>query len=164
VRTSTESPLQKGIPNGRGDTVVLLDSNNSFSKRKTGNTGIRRKSLGNQSAIFEVTKASTEALANQLKAMVSTKKETKSMKLEVQLKLFAEHMAYQRERDMRIYEQGLLTVENARLAIIKQGEVANALVRLFDILTFGLKVQKEVPSMDSTCTPSCGEPPINQPM
>ena len=164
VRTSTESPLQEGIPNGRGDIVVLSDSNNSFSKRKTGNTGIRRKSLGNQSAIVEVTKASTEALANQLKAMVSTTKETESMKLEVQLKLFAEYMAYQRERDMRIYEQGLLTVENARFAIIKQGEVVNALAGLSHILTLGLKVQKEVPSMDSTCTPSCGEPPINQPM
>jgi hypothetical protein len=144
--------------------VVLSDSNNSFSKRKTGNTRIRQKSLGNQSAIVEVTKASTEALANQLKAMVSTTKETESKKLKVQLKLFAEHMAYQRARDMRIYEQGLLTVENARLAIIKQGEVVNALAGLSHILTLGLKVQKEVPSMDFTYTPSCGEPPINQPM
>ena len=161
VTTSTTSPLQEGIPNGKGNTVILSDSNNSFSKRKTDNTGIRRKSLGNQSAVVEVTKASTEALTNQLKAMVSATKETESKKLEVQLKLFAEHMAYQRERDMRIYEQGLLTPENARLAIIKQGEVVNVLAGLSHILTLGLKVQKEVPSMDSTCTPSCEEPPIN---
>jgi hypothetical protein len=38
VATSTGSPLQEGIPNGRGNTVVLSYSNNSFSKRKTCNT------------------------------------------------------------------------------------------------------------------------------
>jgi hypothetical protein len=30
-------------------------------------------------------------------------------------------MAYQRERDMRIYEQNLLSAENTCLGILKQG-------------------------------------------
>lgn len=38
VTTSTTSPLQEGIPNGKGNTVILSDCNNSFSKRKTDNT------------------------------------------------------------------------------------------------------------------------------
>lgn len=75
---------------------------------------IRRKSLESPSTIVEVTKAFTEALANQLKAMVSTTKQTEFNKLEAQLKLFAEQMTYQREHDMRMYAQGLLTTYKVR--------------------------------------------------
>lgn len=115
-----------------------------------GNTGIRRKSLGGQSAFLEVTKASVEVIANQMKEMVSATKETKSNKLEVQLKLFLEQMTHQREGDMRIYEQGLLVADNAHLAIIKQGEVVSALANISHVLSMGLKMSLNVPNTRSS--------------
>lgn len=43
--------------------------------------------------------------------------------MEIQLKLFAEQMEYQREKDRRVHE-------NAKLSIIKKGEVVECLSRL----------------------------------
>jgi hypothetical protein len=72
--------------------------------------------------------------------MVGATRETESNRLEVQLKLFAENMQYQREKDRRLYEQELLAIENARMAIIKQGELVDCLSSISKVLSVGLKV------------------------
>ena len=136
-----------GLPNGtpndtpppRGSTVLLSDSSHSITKRKIATMAIRRKSSAGVSALVDVTKSSSEAIASQIAEMTSVTKETESNKLEVQLRLFSEKMAYQRERDMRIYEQSLLAADNARLAILKQGEIALALGNISSVLSLGLK-------------------------
>ena len=119
-----------GVPNGtpfhgltplpRGSTVFLSDSSHSITKRKIANTAIRRKSSASVSALVEVAKSSSEAIAIQMRELASVTKETELNKLEVQFRLFTEQMAYQCERDMRVYEQSLLAADNARLAILKQ--------------------------------------------
>ena len=95
VGTSNGTPLNGVSPILRGSTVLLSDSSHSISKRRIGNTAIRRKSSGGGSALLEVAKASGEATATQMREMASVTKETESNKLEVQLRLFSEQMAYQ---------------------------------------------------------------------
>jgi hypothetical protein len=120
IGTPNDTPLYGVTPPLRGSTVLLSDSSHSIAKRKIANTTIRRKSSGGVTALVEVAKASGEAIATQMKGMATMTKEVEVSKLEVQLKLFSEQIIYQRERDMRIYEQSLLATENARLAILKQ--------------------------------------------
>lgn len=84
--------------------MLLSDLSNFYNKSMTSNTGVSRKSLRGQTALVEVTKVFVEMIANEMKEMISTMKETESNKLEVQLKLFAEQMPYQIECNMRIYE------------------------------------------------------------
>ena len=59
-------------------------------------------------------------------------------KIEVQLKLFSEAMAYQRDKDRRNYEMTLAANENARLSILKQGEMVNCLDQLSGVLSKSL--------------------------
>ena len=92
---SNGTPLHGVTPTLRGSTVLLSDSSYTVNKRKLGNTAIRRKASGGASALVEVAKASGEAIATQMKEMASVTKETESNKLEVQLRLFSEQMAYQ---------------------------------------------------------------------
>ena len=54
-------------------------------------------------------------------------KKMESNKLEVQLRLFSEQMAYRLECDMQIYEQILMAADNVRLAIINQGKIVLSL-------------------------------------
>ena len=152
-----------GVPNGthshgltprRGSTVLLSDSSHSFTKRKIATTAIRRKSSAGVSALVEVAKSSSESIVTQIAEMASVTKETESNKLEVQLRLFSEQMAYQRERDMRIYEQSLLAADNARLAILKQGEIALALGNISNVLSLGLKGHIDRPRKASTPDPN----------
>ena len=60
--------------------------------------------------------------------------------MEVQLKLFSEQMEYQREKDRRTYENASAANENARLAILKQGEMVNCLAQLSNVLSKGLNM------------------------
>ena len=152
-----------GFPNGiplygvtppLRSTNLLSDSSHSITKRKIANTVIRRKSSGGVSALVEVANALGEAIAIEIKEMISVTKETESNKLEVQLRLFSEQMAYQRERDMHIYEQSLLTADNARLAILKQGEIVLALANISSVLSLGLRGHIDPPRKESTPKPS----------
>ena len=144
------APLYGGTPPLRGSTVILSDSSHSITKRKIASTAIRRKTSVGVSALVEVAKASGEAIATEMKEMASVTKETESNKLEVQLRLFSEQMAYQRERDMRIYEQSLLAADNARLAILKQGEIVLALANISSVLSLGLRGHIDPPRKEST--------------
>jgi hypothetical protein len=128
----------------------LFDSSHSITKRKIANTAIRKKSSGGVSTLVEVAKAFREAIATEMKEMTSVTKETKSNKVEMQLRLFSEQMTYQRERDMRVYEQNLLAADNARLAILKQGEIVLALTNISSVLSLGLRGHIDTPRKEST--------------
>ena len=154
VGVPNATPLYRVTPPPRGSTVLLSDSSHSITKRKIANTAIRRKSSGGVSALVEVAKSSSEAIATQMKEMASVTKETESNKLEVQLRLFLEQMAYQCERDMQVYEQSLLAADNARLAILKQGEIVLALGNISSVLALGLRGHIDPPRRTSTPEPS----------
>lgn len=102
--------------------------------------------MKSSTALVEVAKASTEAIASLMKEMASVTKETKSNKLEVQLKLLYEQMVYQQERYTRMHEQSLIVAYNARLTIIKQGEIVFALGNISSVLSLGFKGHPEPPS------------------
>jgi hypothetical protein len=149
------STLLYGVtPPLRRGTFLLSDSSHSITKRIIANTAIRRKSSGGVSALMEVAKASGEAIATPMKGITSITKEAESNKLEVQLKLFSEQMTYQRERDMRVYEQSLLAAENVRLAILKQGEIVLALTNISSVLSLGLRGHVDPPRKESTPEPT----------
>jgi hypothetical protein len=63
-------------------------------------------------------------------------------------------MTYQRERDMRVYEQSLLMAENGRLAILKQGEIVLALANISSVLSLGLRDHVDPPRKKSTPQPT----------
>jgi hypothetical protein len=75
-----------------------------------------------------------------MKAMAEASREVEHRKIDVQLKLFAEQMDYQCEKDWRLYESSRIAQENARLSIIKQGEVVQALSKISGVLRNGLLV------------------------
>jgi hypothetical protein len=49
-------------------------------------------------------------------------------------------MQYQREKDQKLHEQGVRASENARLAIVKQGELVQCLSQISKVLNVGLMV------------------------
>ena len=100
------------------------------NKRQLGNTGIRKKSLSWHNIIVEATKASGKVMAFQMRDMAKSNHELERNKIEIQLKLFTEQMAYQREKDRRLYENIVIANENTHLAILKQREVVSCLAQL----------------------------------
>jgi len=59
-----------------------------------------------------------------MKSIAEANHDIKRNKTKVQFKLFYEQMEYQREKDYhRLYEHLRIAKENARLAIIKRGEI-----------------------------------------
>jgi hypothetical protein len=92
-------------------------------------------------------------MAMQMRDMSAVSRELERSKIEVQLKLFSEQMEYQRKKDRRLYESSLIANENARLAILKQGEMVSCLTQLSTILQVGL--QKS--SKDDAC---CAAPVV----
>jgi hypothetical protein len=125
---------------------VLISSSESggFSgRRHTGNTGIQRRSSSAHTALADATKATGEVMVAQMKELVGATKEIESNRLGVHLKFFAEKIEYQREKDHRLYEQGRLAAENARLAILKQGELVECLSNISKVLHVGLMVSED---------------------
>ena len=100
--------------------------------------------------IAKATKLSREVMATQLQEMTEVSRELEQNKIEVQLKLFTEQMAYQRKKDPRLYVSALIANENARLVILKQGEVVSCLIQLSTVLFRGFHVVlKESTKMNS---------------
>jgi hypothetical protein len=99
--------------------------------------------MSGHNIIAEATKASGEVMASQMRDMAESSRELERNKIEVQLKLFTEQMAYQREKDRRLYENVVIANENARLAILKQGEVVSCLAQLSYVLSKGLFVSTD---------------------
>jgi hypothetical protein len=91
----------------------------------------------------EATKATGDNMVAQMQELVGVNRESERNRLEVQLKLFAEKMLYQRDKDQRLYEQGHLAAQNAILAIMKQGELVQCLSAMSKFLSVGLMVSGE---------------------
>jgi hypothetical protein len=105
--------------------------------------------------IAKAAKTSGELLAHKMKAMAKASRELERGKIDVLLKLFVEQMDYQREKDKRLYKNTKIAQENARLSIIKQGEVVQALSKLFGVLRTGLFV---TPDSKNNGLPGAGLP------
>jgi hypothetical protein len=123
--------------------ISSSDASEFSSRQRLGNTGVRRKSLSSHNVIAEATKASGEVMAMQMRDMAAVSRELERSKIEVQLKLFSEQMEYQREKDRRLYESAMMANENARVAIMKQGEVVSCLSQLSSVLKMGLNVSSK---------------------
>ncbi|KAG0594510.1 hypothetical protein M758_UG083900 [Ceratodon purpureus] len=131
-----------GVPPGVTPHVLSSSDNTHFSgHRRPGNTAVRRKNLSGHSVIAEATKATGAAMASQMLEIADASRELERSKIEVQLKLFTEQMAYQREKDRRMYEHASIANDNARMAIIKQGEMVACLSQLLTVLGHGLSMQ-----------------------
>jgi hypothetical protein len=133
--------------------ISSTDASEFSSRQRPGNTGVRRKSLSGHNVIAEATKASGEVMAMQMRDMSAVSRELERSKIEVQLKLFSEQMEYQREKDRRLYQSSLIANENARLAILKQGEMVSCLTQLSTVLQVGLHKS----SKDDAC---CAAPVV----
>jgi hypothetical protein len=120
--------------------ISSTDTSDYSTRRRSGNTGQRRKSLSGHNVIAEATKASGDIMATQMKDMAAASRDLELSKIEVQLKLFSEQMAYQREKDRRLYENAVIANENAKLSIMKQGEVVSCLQNLSNVLRMGMNV------------------------
>jgi hypothetical protein len=129
----------------RGKTSPLLvSSSNTIGSHSPrwilGSIGIRRRSAIGHVALVEAMRTNRKVMVNQMRNMTEASKETERNKLEVQVRLFTKQMAYQHEKERRLYEQGLIAAEKARLAIAKQGELVAYLVTMSSVLSTGLKV------------------------
>lgn len=128
-----------GLPPGVHPQVISSSDTSAYAVHKRpGNTAVRRKSLSGHSVIAEATKATGSIMAAQMQEIADSSRELERSKIEVQLKLFSEQMAYQREKDRRMYENATVANENARLSILKQGEMVNCLSQLSSVLSHGL--------------------------
>jgi hypothetical protein len=132
------------LPAGVTPFVLSTSDTSEFCKKiRPGNTGIHRKNVLGHNVIAEAIRASGEVMGSQMRDMAEFSRELERNKIEVQLKLFTEQMAYQREKDRRLYENAVIANENARLAILKQGEVVSCLAQLSSVLSKGLFVSTD---------------------
>jgi hypothetical protein len=113
---------------------------------------VKRKSVSGHVVIAEATKATGAVMAQQMQDIAEASRDLERSKIEVQLKLFSEQMSYQREKDRRLYENAAIANDNARLSILKQGEMVSCLSHLSTILSNSLSMNKNFayPSMPQT--------------
>jgi hypothetical protein len=147
VHHSIGSPILGGRqPEGRRMSLVILSSSEfggSSAQRYPCSIGVRRRTSSAHAALAEATKAIGEVMVAQMKEMVGVTRKTESNRLDVQLKLFAEKMQYQREKDHHLYEQDLLASQKTCLAIAKQGELVQCLTEISTVLSVGLMVSRD---------------------
>lgn len=125
-----------------GVTPQLLSSSvtpRGTPRRRPPNTGIRRKSLSGHSLIADATRATGDAMANQMRDIAEASRELEKARIEVQQRIFSEQMDYQKLKDQRLQENARLANENAKLAIEKQAEVVSCLAQLSSALTLGFQ-------------------------
>lgn len=141
---TTASPSSRPstrLPPGVTPHVISSSDTSQYAvNRRHGNTGVRRKSLSGHTVIAEATKASGALMAAKMEDIANASRDLERSKIEVQLKLFTEQMEYQREKDRRMYENAQIANENARLAILKQGEMVSCLSHLSTVLGRGMSV------------------------
>ena len=150
---STGTPLsalrRPPVPPGITPHIISSSDTSSYSLgRRPGNTAVRRRSASGHTVIAEATKATGAVMAKQMQDIAESSRALERSKIDVQLQLFTEQMAYQREKDRRLYENGVAANENARLAIIKQGEIVHCLAHLSTVLGRTL-TRSSSPEMDS---------------
>lgn len=54
-------------------------------------------------------------------------------------------MAYQQEKDMRLYENAAIANDNVRLSIFKQGEMVSFLSQISTVISHSLKINIDTP-------------------
>ena len=162
--TNPSSRPLRGVPAGVILHVISSsDTSQYLTRQRAGNTGVRWKSMSSHNMIAEATKATGVVMAQHMQDIAESSRDLERSKIEVQLKLFSEKMSYQREKDRRLYENAVIANENARLSILKQGEVVTCLTNLSGVLSRSLIMtsQQGVPKnpqaaarSDSTLDPS----------
>lgn len=145
--------------------IHLSDASESASRRKGGTTGIRRKTISSHAMYVDVARANGEIMVQQLKDMSTLTRETEHKKMDIQLRLFSEHMDFLRTKDRRLHETSLLANQNALVAIQKQGELVKCLADIANVLGKGLGVfsTKETPPPPPTPLPNPETPTTMQP-
>lgn len=111
---------------------------------------VQRKSVSGHTVIAEATKATGAIMAAQMQEIADSSRDLERSKIDVQLKLFTEQMSYQREKDRKMYENAAIANENARLAILKQGEMVSCLSQLSHVLSTGLQMSSAFPQVVTT--------------
>jgi len=104
---------------------------------------VRRKNVFGHAVIANATKATGEIMVQQMQDIAQASRDLKRSKIDVQLKLFLEQLEYQREKDRRLYENASIANENARLSIMKQGEMVSCFAQLSFVLHQGLSINKK---------------------
>jgi hypothetical protein len=79
--------------------ISSSEAGGSSSRKHGGSTGIWRRTSSAHAALAEATKATGDVMVAQMKEIVGATRETENNRLEVQLKLFAEKMQYQQDKD-----------------------------------------------------------------
>ena len=142
-----------GLPPGITPHYISSSETSHFAmQRRPGNTGVKRKSVSGHAVIAEATKATGAVMAQQMQDIVDASRDLERSKIGVQLKLFSEQMSYQREKDRRLYENAAIANDNAKLSILKQGEMVSCLSHLSTVLSNSLSMNRNFayPSMPQT--------------
>jgi hypothetical protein len=83
------------IPPGVATHILSSsDTSECGGRRRPGSTGVQRKSMSGHNLIADATRASGDVMASQMLDMAEASCELERSKIEVQLKLFMEQMAY----------------------------------------------------------------------
>lgn len=123
------------LPPGITPHVISSSDTSHFAvHRRGGSTSVRRKSMSRHGVIAEATNATGALMATQMQEITNASRNLENSKIEVQLKLFAEQIEYQRKKDRRQYENTVIANDNARLAIVTQGEIVSCLTQLSTLL------------------------------
>ena len=142
ARTPNSRPYN-GLPPGITlQNISSSDTSHFGAGRRPGNTCVKRRNMTGHTVMAEATKATGAAMAQQMQDIAEASRELERSKIEVQLKLFSEQMSYQREKDRRLYENASIANDNARLSILKQGEMVSCLSQLSQVLSQSLNVNK----------------------
>lgn len=154
-RTPISRAPKPAFPANITPQIISSSDTASYSLgRRPGNTAVRKKNVSGHTVIAEATKATGLVMAKQMEDIAESSRALERSKIDVQLKLFSEQMAYQREKDRRLYDNAVAANETARLSIIKQGEIVHCLAQLSTLL--GRK-------LSSSSSPEMETPPQHTP-
>ena len=129
------SRVRPGLPPGVTPQIISSSETSSYSLgSRPGNTGVKRKAVSGHTIIAEATKSSGALVAKHMQEIAESSRALERSKIDVQLQLFTEQMAYQREKDRRLYENAVQANENAWLLIMKQGDIVNCLSHLSSVI------------------------------
>ena len=129
------SRVRPGLPPGVIPQIISSSETSSYSLgRRAGNTGVKRKAVSGHTIITEATKSSGALVAKHIQEIAESSRAFERSKIDVQLQLFTKQMAYQCEKDRRLYENAVQANENARLSIMKQGDIVNCLSHLSTVI------------------------------
>ena len=161
--SNSPSPMQRPKLPARVTPILLSssDTSNQQLRRRPGSTLVHRKTTSSHAMIAKATRAVGNAMTCEIKEMAQSSKEVKTSKITMQLNLFSQQMEYQRDRDQRLYEASRLANDNAKLSIVKQGELVTCLSELSTALTTGFQVRhamRRASRVPIHCAPTADTP------